>query len=370
MATNGPAIKPDPDVKIEDADIKAEVLDADDDELYEDAGDLDMSKGDKAVWLVKLPSFVAERWNEIDDNEEIVLGVVKVNPKDTSNLKLSLERNQANGDEIPTEYDLRITNMEVNNTFVFTEKDMPGFSSKLNTGGVKEGEPAIPARLLYQHRDRESNSGGGGGGKGNWGKQRYQPYVRKAIPKRTSLVGTVRHECSMSPVINEEYKRFQLSKFRQADAPRVTTQVLDPNAAGGNLLAPGTTGATAKSFAGFVKPTQAVRKTTDNKAARMPHSELLTALFSLFAEHEYWSMRGIRERLFQPEQYLKQTLDEIAKMDRNGPFTGKWSLKSEYKNTDDKKKLELAASTGGEAGQEVIEIDDDDEMVEMEDVLK
>lgn len=72
--------------------------------------------------------------------------------------------------------------MEVNNTFVFTEKDMPGFSSKLNTGGVKEGEPAIPARLLYQHRDRESNSGGSGGGKGNWGKQRYQPYVRKAIP--------------------------------------------------------------------------------------------------------------------------------------------------------------------------------------------
>jgi len=87
MATNGPAIKPDPDVKIEDADIKAEVSDVDDDELYEDAGDLDMSKGDKAVWLVKLPSFVAERWNEIDDNEEIVLGVVKVNPKDTSNVR-------------------------------------------------------------------------------------------------------------------------------------------------------------------------------------------------------------------------------------------------------------------------------------------
>lgn len=87
MATNGPAIKPDPDVKLEDADIKAEVSDVDDDELYEDAGDLDMSKGDKAVWLVKLPSFVAERWNEIDDNEEIVLGVVKVNPKDQCNVR-------------------------------------------------------------------------------------------------------------------------------------------------------------------------------------------------------------------------------------------------------------------------------------------
>jgi transcription initiation factor TFIIF subunit beta len=72
------------------------------------------------------------------------------------------------------------------------------------------------------------------------------------VAERTSLVGTVRHECSMSPVINEEYKRFQVSKFRQADIPKATTQVLDPTVAGGNLLAPGTTGANTKSFSGFV----------------------------------------------------------------------------------------------------------------------
>lgn len=101
-------------------------------------------------------------------------------------LKLSLERNEVNGD-VPTEYDLRITNMQVTNTFVFTEKDMPGYSSKMNTGGVKEGEPAIPARFLYQDRNKESSGGGGGGGgnKNNWGKpQRFQPYIRKAIPSK------------------------------------------------------------------------------------------------------------------------------------------------------------------------------------------
>lgn len=179
------------EIKQEDTDmsnaphLKAELSGADDDEdLYEDAGDLDMARGDKAVWLVKLPSFVAERWNEIDEDEEIVLGVVKVNPKNNEQLKLSLEKNEVNGD-VPTEYDLRITNMEVTNTFVFTEKDMPGYSSKMNTGGVKEGEPAIPARFLYQDRNKEGGGGGGGGGgnKGQWGKpQRYQPYIRKAIP--------------------------------------------------------------------------------------------------------------------------------------------------------------------------------------------
>jgi transcription initiation factor TFIIF subunit beta len=50
----------------------------DDDELYEDAGDLDILAGQRAVWLVKLPQFLAERWKDIDEDEEIVLGTVRV----------------------------------------------------------------------------------------------------------------------------------------------------------------------------------------------------------------------------------------------------------------------------------------------------
>jgi transcription initiation factor TFIIF subunit beta len=89
-------VKPDPGTKLEP---KSENQDIDmtsipsikpesDDELYEDAGDLDMVEGSKAVWLVKLPSFVAERWNDIDEDEEIVLGVVKVNPNNNEQVRL------------------------------------------------------------------------------------------------------------------------------------------------------------------------------------------------------------------------------------------------------------------------------------------
>ncbi|KAH8149625.1 uncharacterized protein LAJ45_06256 [Morchella importuna] len=374
-------VKPDPGTKLEP---KSENQDIDmtsipsikpesDDELYEDAGDLDMVEGSKAVWLVKLPSFVAERWNDIDEDEEIVLGVVKVNPNNNEQLKLSLERNEVNGD-VPTEYDLRITNMEVTNTFVFTEKDMPGFSSKMNTGGVKEGEPPMPPRFLYQDRNKEGGGdrgggGGGGGGKGNWGKpQRFQPYIRKAIPKRTALAGTVRHECSMSPVLNTEYKAFQASKFDQANTPRVTTKFLDDQHIGGNLLAPGTTGAGSKSFSAFIKQTEKVRKPTDNKAARIPHAELVSALFTCFGEHEYWSMKGLRERLVQPEQYLKSVLEEIAQINRNGPYVGKWQLKDEYKPDSQKEPGEGGEANGGAGDVIQIDDDDDDDLVEMEDV--
>lgn len=116
------------------------------------------------------------------------------------------------------------------------------------------------------------------------------------------------------------------------------------------------------------KGDKVVRKATDNKAARMPRSELLSALFECFAEHEYWSMKGLREKLVQPEQYLKEVLEDIAVCNRSGKYVGKWMLKSEYKNSTQK-----ASETGEPSAlgaSEVINIDDDDEddLVEMEDV--
>ena len=194
-------------------------------------------------------------------------------------LKLFLEKNEINGEDIPVEYDLNITNMEVTNTYVFTEKDMPGYESKMETG-VKEGEPAIPARFLYQNRQRErekneaasggsggghgpghshghghghghgGGGGGGGGGGKNWKSNRYTPYVRKAIPKRTALVGTAKHECAVLPVYNDEYRAFQLSRTLREDAPQYSTKFLADPAAG--LLAPGTTGSMPTQFDNFI----------------------------------------------------------------------------------------------------------------------
>lgn len=116
------------------------------------------------------------------------------------------------------------------------------------------------------------------------------------------------------------------------------------------------------------KGDKVVRKATDNKAARMPRTELLSALFECFAEHEYWSMKGLREKLVQPEQYLKEVLEDIAVCNRSGKYVGKWMLKSEYKNSAQKTSETGEPSALG--ASEVINIDDDDEddLVEMEDV--
>jgi transcription initiation factor TFIIF subunit beta len=68
-------------------------------------------------------------------------------------------------------------------------------------------------------------------------------------------------------------------------------------------------------------------------------------------------MKGFREVTNQPEAYLKEVLDDIAIMNRSGPYNGKWSLKPEFKHR-----------TSGGSADNAIDLDDDDEEVEMEDV--
>ncbi|KAF8537233.1 transcription initiation factor IIF, beta subunit [Trichophaea hybrida] len=339
----------------------------DDEEFYEDSGDLDLSNGDRAVWLVKLPQFLAERWNAIDEDEEITLGTVKVDRNASEQkqvcktLKLFLEKNKINGEDIPVEYDLNITNMEVTNTYVFTEKDMPGYESRMETG-VKDHNPAIPARVFYQNRCRErgrgeTNTSGSVGCKA-WNNNRYQPSVRKAIPKMTALVGTAKHECAILPVYNDQYRTFQMNRTLREDAPQFRTKFLDNTSVAGNLLIPGTTGNSRTSFTNFIKPSQPVRKPTDNKSYRIARPDLITQLFSHFTEHEYWSMKGFREVTNQPEAYLKEVLEEIAMMNRSGPYTGRWSLKEEFRSQSS---ITVASGTD-------VQIDDYDDEADMEDV--
>ena len=65
--------------------------------------------------------------------------------------------------------------MELANTFLFTEQDLPGFKSK--TQGAKSD---IPAFLRPKPERRENTQTDGDNKRGRKG--RYQPYYRKAIP--------------------------------------------------------------------------------------------------------------------------------------------------------------------------------------------
>lgn len=78
-----PYIKSDPYIK-QDPDSKDAVLaDIDDEDLYEDAGDLDFTAANQNVWLSRIPRSLWEHWSHLsnsggDDDEEIQIGTMRI----------------------------------------------------------------------------------------------------------------------------------------------------------------------------------------------------------------------------------------------------------------------------------------------------
>ena len=67
-----PHIEPDPDS------VGASPTAHTDDGLYEDAGDLEFADADQGLYLTRVPKFLWERWSQLDDNQEVTIGTVKV----------------------------------------------------------------------------------------------------------------------------------------------------------------------------------------------------------------------------------------------------------------------------------------------------
>jgi transcription initiation factor TFIIF subunit beta len=102
----------------------------------------------------------------------------------------------------------------------------------------------------------------------------------------------------------------------------------------------------------------------------MPQNELLDRIFECFKEFTYWSMKALRQRLQQPEVYLRETLDKIAILHKSGSFASHYSLKPENR-LNYVEMGETAAPDFGDAAEdsEFGGDDDDDADVKFEDAM-
>ena len=172
-------IKPDP----EDA-VPARFVDDFD---YEDTGELEIPKEQIHAWLLRLPKELHAKWANIPDNQVIQVGHVrqfkgknKVRKQNKQgfteansylqwelHLNPTLEQHQG----ISKRYDMRTTGQDIPNTFVFSEKDLPGLNSKgkskAHLSGVQTGRA--------NGRDRVDKG------------FRYQGWSRKAVPSELRI---------------------------------------------------------------------------------------------------------------------------------------------------------------------------------------
>jgi transcription initiation factor TFIIF subunit beta len=341
-------IKADPGVKRETDDLYM------DDQFYEDTGELAMPRANassKDVWLARIPDWLYDavsKWDDLaegDDNDQIVIGDVVAfattsGIDKTKPMRVFMNEQWHKKAKVPTAFQLdpsEHTDQMLGNTYVFTEKDLPGYKP---TG--------------YGQGNR-----GGGYGSVQDPKSRVQKRSRykKAIPKQTALLGHATRHYNANPLETKEFMDFSAARIKTAIQGSHTTVNItkDTDVTNYNSL--------QKRFESFIKPTTKA-KSQQNKAARVSREELVDMLHSAFDEYQYWPMKALKTRTKQPEQFLKDVLAEIAQLVRSGSFASNWQRLPMYnvgRNLSHQSQV-ASAPEGPDAG-------DSDGEEEMEDVV-
>lgn len=200
MATTS-QVKPEPGIKPDPEDSKPSPAALSDDDLYEDAGDLEfytdnahqqIAKDSASVYLTHVPKYLYDAWEHLDDDAEIQIGTIRQwqetlpNGETKYRLAMLLKHDRPEHQDIPKEYNLDVKDMSLINTFMFTEQDLPGYKNK-SQGANNNIPPHL--RRRHEQRDKPQQDNNGGSNTNNHGgvKKRYQPYYRKAIPSMCHL---------------------------------------------------------------------------------------------------------------------------------------------------------------------------------------
>ncbi|EGW33571.1 uncharacterized protein SPAPADRAFT_60912 [Spathaspora passalidarum NRRL Y-27907] len=333
--------------------------------------DMNLTGGNQKVWLVKLPRYLMEKWQNQEEIDGKQLGMVKIKKDTGSNgklqVKLVLNNQENNMNDIPQEYDIKILNTQVRNTYAFSEENLKKFKQELTEVSQMPEQPQLPtdkdaSKKKFVPRKKFKFFRVQKTGEDGQQVRKYIPFV-KTIPKKTALMGKICHDCQIIPSKSDsKYGEIYMRRHNITQGPprpKVTLLNEIPGVIQSNA-GPSIKGSNTSVF---LKSTIAKGK-NEGRAIRMPKKDLLDLLFRLFEEYEYWSMKGLKERTRQPESYLKESLDSIANLIKKGPYTSKYNLKPEYRRLRD---AERAARLGIDFTEEKEEEEEEDE--EMEDVV-
>ena len=96
-------------------------------------------------------------------------------------MSLLLDSNVLKSQNVPLEYNMHMMNRDTLNTYIFTEQDLPGYSSKSGANLKPSGHAEVPSNSRTFSRPGFQNRTGQGSYRVDKNKK-WQPYFRKAIP--------------------------------------------------------------------------------------------------------------------------------------------------------------------------------------------
>jgi len=271
---DSPSGTPSPDKKTEKKEKKASEK------------DLDLEQRNRGVWLVKVPNYIAQRWEQATKPNETVA-------------KLTIERVPGKKPVVSLKLDEKLT------------KAMPEAEWTSTTKGIIPQEHKFVVNPVnMQHLAVLSNTRGGGVSGGD--KIAVEGRVIQRAECRAtddSLYMKLKTEAILRPAQNARKTQF-------------TGLVMNP-------YKPVSNHAANIQF-------EKARKEMGKKSRDDKHV-VTDKLFSLFEKHQYYSFTDLVKETRQPAPYLKEILNEYCKYNLKNPHKNMWELKPEYRHYKDDK---------------------------------
>ncbi|XP_046737646.1 general transcription factor IIF subunit 2 [Diprion similis] len=253
--------------------------------------ELDLSNAGRGVWLVKVPKYIANKWEKAPGNIEV--GKLKITKNPGAKAEVSLRLSEAvlalkerDEEEIPKAHRLDVTTVT---------RQMLGVFSHVTPASTSDAIVPETEKLFMEGR-----------------------IVQKL-------------ECR--PYADNCYMKLKLESIKRASVPQRQVQQLDR---------------VVQNF----KPVSdhkhnieyAEKKKAEGKKMRDDKDAVLEMLFAAFEKHQYYNIKDLAKITRQPIVYLKEILNEVCNYNLKNPHRNMWELKPEYRHyKDDQKPAATAA---------------------------
>jgi transcription initiation factor TFIIF subunit beta len=235
---------------------------------------VDMSNSGRGIWLVKVPKYLAARWQKIPGNLEAAkLRITKTSPGQRPKVTLSLSEatlclKEPDEQDIPKEHDLIVA---------------PVSNQTLGVFAYNQGESADDLKI--------------------------------------SVEGKIQQKLECRPHADNKYMMLKQEEIKKAAQPERQVVRLS---------------GVVNSYKPIANHKHNIeydeRKKNEGKKSRDDKDKVLEMLFGAFEDHQYYNLKDLVRITNQPVTYLKEVLKEVCNYCVKNPHKNMWELKPEYRH--------------------------------------
>eukprot|EP00096_Caligus_rogercresseyi_P007587 TRINITY_DN2551_c0_g1_i1.p1 TRINITY_DN2551_c0_g1~~TRINITY_DN2551_c0_g1_i1.p1 ORF type:complete len:286 (+),score=137.90 TRINITY_DN2551_c0_g1_i1:31-858(+) len=234
----------------------------------------------RGVWLVKVPKYIADRWEKAPENETV--GKLRIVKKARAKPDVSFS---------------------LDDKIVAKREGISDPTAKSSTNqAIPKQHKFIVSNVLAQALGVFSR-------------------VSSEGPDRVSLEGRVVKKAECRPISDKTYMSVKREAIIKAIEPTRQTVQLDRAV---NHYKP------ISNHAANIE--HARRKKEEGKKSRDDKEKVMERLFELFEKHQYYNIKDLVRETRQPITHLKEVLKEVCNYNLKNPHKNMWELKPEYRH--------------------------------------